>query len=306
MEKIEIINFKDNYFFQLLELLNNNFKNIEIWNEEKLNSFLNSLDTNKDTFLLGLYNNSLIGCCSVKKMPYTNKYKISNLAINFEFEKEGILYYLLEKAEEFIKDKKINHFLIVTPLKKFLPSLEYMGYKITRRIIRIEWNFNLMSYVTAPKKVKNLVIRKIKKFEYKEIAKLAVESLKPYWDWWIEEEGGEEILLKKYEDLFKNLNIDDIWYTAQLNQEYVGLAGITIFNNNFSRLNGVFVLPKFRRKGIGENLLFKILLEASKFSERLIVHTFSFPTVYSPSVNLYLKYGGKIKAEFFHLEKILN
>ncbi len=66
-------------------------------------------------------------------------------------------------------------------------------------------------------------------------------------------------------------------------------------------------MPEFRRKGSGSALMLA-LLAALRASDRMLVvyDTFSFLDSNAPAVKLYLRSGGRLEAEFLHLERWKN
>src|SRR5207245_2529729 len=82
-----------------------------------------------------------------------------------------------------------------------------------------------------------------------EAADVWVEGLRPFWDWWIEEEGGS----KQIADWVKeSVTKDQGWIGAFLSGKLVGLSILRpdSYGPREARFNGAYALPDFRGRGI--------------------------------------------------------
>jgi len=134
-----------------------------------------------------------------------------------------------------------------------------------------------------------------------EACRVFIDGLHPYWDWWIEEEGGREMVLRRTAEWLKQT----ITLAARVNNKIVGVAGIVPHPEwKEASFLGVMVLPKYRFRGIGWTLMKASLNKTKQLGyKRLVVHTMAYMDSLAPGAILYLKSGGKIEAEYLHFLK---
>jgi GNAT superfamily N-acetyltransferase len=88
-----------------------------------------------------------------------------------------------------------------------------------------------------------------------------VEGLRPFWDWWIEEQGGPESLGAWVRE---SVGTDQGWIGAFLDEKLVGLATLRpdFYGRGQARFNGAYALPRFRGRGVGSALMNATIREA--------------------------------------------
>ena len=136
-----------------------------------------------------------------------------------------------------------------------------------------------------------------------EASHVFVEGLQPYWDWWVEQNGGKQILLNEFADSMRQTS----WLVARVRNKIVGVTGVTPRpKRSEASFSGVVVLPSFRMSGIGSMLMNAALNNTIQLGcRRLVVHTLAYLDALAPGAVLYVKSGGRIEAEYLHLVKEL-
>ena len=137
-------------------------------------------------------------------------------------------------------------------------------------------------------------------------AEVWVEGLRPYWNFWIEEQGGAGALGNWVKE---SVGTDKGWIGAFLEERLVGLAILVpdFYGPGESRFNGAYVLPKFRERRVGSALMNATIREACRLDQRKVnVYTTAFLDHLAPEAVLYLKSGGNIEAEYLQLQRKAN
>jgi GNAT superfamily N-acetyltransferase len=172
------------------------------------------------------------------------------------------------------------------------------GFKPVRRILRIDWDLNEM--LPTMRTRDDINIKDASSYEPKKIASIFVKSLAPFWNWWIEEEGGPEEVARHTKEWLKQHR----WFMAEMNREVLGLTGFSVGHEKIGKFIGVVVLPEHRMKRVGSTLMQNVLKEARKAGlKSLRVYTMAYLDRLAPGAVLYLKSGGRITAEYLQLEK---
>jgi len=284
-------------FFQLI---NEAYRNLEAVTLEYISRITTSEHFNPDGFFFAEKDGVPIGCIGVFNLPAKGFLWMGYLAVKDAFHNISIVNKLIEKALAFADHKKPKMIKAVTlMIQPYVDAYKQFGFKPIRRILRIAWDLTeIPENVSYNQKVD---VVEVTEKDLEEASYVFVEGLKPYWDWWIEEEGGYERVLKRSKKWMKDL----VCFVAKVNNEIVGLTGI-VPNPKKDKADflGVIVLPKFRMKGIGSALMKVVLNEARNLGyKRLVVHTVAYLDTFAPGAVLYLKWGGKIEMEYLHLVK---
>ena len=201
-----------------------------------------------------------------------------------------------------IRHAETNH---VERLKAFVPAVEPFvgiykkaGFTPVRRSLRISWDL-----ATLNPKETTVETKWISKEHANDAADVWVEGLSPYWDFWIEEQGGPEECKTWVRE---SVGTDPWWIGAFQDQKLVGLSIFRpdAYGPDEGRFNGAYVLPKYRKKKIGTALVNYTIHEAqTKNQKKMNVYTLGFLDCLAPGSLLYLKSGGKIEAEYLQLER---
>ena len=136
------------------------------------------------------------------------------------------------------------------------------------------------------------------------LAELYVEGMRPYRDWYIEEHGGAAAMKRRVADhLASGPRDNKRWLVAELDGEPVGLAGASELDQDEAVLEGVYVLPEHRGRGVGSALMEATLAGVRERTERLVVgEMVTFLEGDTPSVRLYRRSGARLRAEYMHLQ----
>src|SRR2546428_3068164 len=186
----------------------------------------------------------------------------------------------------------------VPAVQPYVDVYKSAGFKPVRRSIRINWELT-----EQPARHDDVQTKELSKEHANEAAEVWVEGLRPYWDWWIEEQGGPEELKSWVKE---SVGTEPGWMGAFLDEKLVGLAILRpdAYGSGEARFNGAYVLPKFREKRIGSALMNAITREAQRLHQkRMKVYKLALLDHLAPGSLLYLKSGGKIEAECLQLQK---
>ena len=245
---------------------------------------------------------SPVGCIGIFKLERPAWFEVRNLAVKgpayLEVAKE-----LLARAIEQVESTHPEYLKASTPaVQPFVDLYKLAGFEPVRRSVRIVWD---LSKVEAGED--KVLTRELKKEDANDAARVWVEGLRPYWNYWIEEEGGAEAVaswVKKSVPKGQGW-----WWGAIINDELVGLAILRpdSYGPGQARFNGAYALPEFRGRGIGSALMNCIIREAKKRDQATMrVNTLAYLDHLAPGAVLYLKTGGRIEAEYLQLEKKTN
>src|SRR5712664_4728089 len=132
------------------------------------------------------------------------------------------------------------------------------------------------------------------------LRKIVVEAYLPEWSWWVRKIGGKKrarVDLMSYISEFLRDRKKRI-FVAEDGEKIIGLCGAAKYDRGTGTIGyGVAVLPGFRKRGIGSELLLAALDWLKKSRVRFVTleeDTFSFVKQDSPAIFLYKSLGGKI------------
>jgi len=238
------------------------------------------------------------------RLPRGDAFLVRELAALSRYDAGAIADALLRTALAELESFRLTFIRASTPiLEPYASVYRRHGFAPVRRVLRISWDLSGAAHeLMSSAKVR---IQEAKTYRAEVLAELFLAGLRPYWDWWIEDRGGAHALLNRATAYFRSIPDNAIWLVAEPETNPVGLSGVSLTDADEVVLEGVYVVPEFRRRGIGSALMTATLAELKKFGrKRLVVYdTFSFLDSYAPAVDLYLKSGGRIEAEYLHLEK---
>jgi GNAT superfamily N-acetyltransferase len=190
-------------------------------------------------------------------------------------------------------------------LKAFVPAVQpYVdvykksGFEPVRRSLRIGWDLT-----PRPTEQSKVQTRELSKEYADDAAEVWVEGLRPFWDWWIEEQGGPDRL---GDWVRESVGQDQGWIGAFLEEKLVGLAILKadFYGPGIMRFNGAYALPRFRGQGVGSALMNATIREAQRLHQKeMKVYTLAFLDHLAPGAILYLRSGGSIEGEYLQLER---
>jgi predicted N-acetyltransferase YhbS len=247
-------------------------------------------------------NGSTVGCIGLRHFPREKWLDIRYLAVKDSESKASLAQNLVAKATHYADSKRCE------TLKAFVPAVQpyvdiykQSSFEPVRRSLRIGWN------LTAPPADQGKVqTRELTKELADDAAEVWVEGLRPFWDWWIEEQGGPATLGDWVRGSVGN---DKGWIGAFLDEKLVGLAILhaDFYGPGQARFNGAYALPKFRGRGVGSALMSATIREAQRSQQKeMKVYTLAFLDHLAPGAILYLRSGGRIEGEYLQLERKVN
>ena len=244
-------------------------------------------------------NGSAVGCVGLRHFPHKKWLDIRYLAVRDSESRALVAEKLVAKA---IRHADSTH---CETLKAHVPAVQpYVdvykrsGFEPVRRSLRIGWDL-----AVQPTEQSKILTMQLPKECANDAAEVWVEGLRPYWDWWIEEQGGPETLGDWVKESVGN---DQGWIGAFLDEKLVGLAILRpdAYGPGQARFNGAYALPKYRGHGVGSALMKATIREAQRLHQReMKVYTLAFLDHLAPGAILYLRSGGRIEAEYLQLER---
>jgi RimJ/RimL family protein N-acetyltransferase len=243
---------------------------------------------------------SIVGCVAVTHLPRKNWLVIRYLAAKRALSRVYAVEKLLSRALQYVETKKPEFLRATTPsMQPYVDVYRSFAFKPIRRDFRITWD--LTGNIESPNK--QIEIREVTEKTAPEVAKVLVESIRPYWDWRTEEQGGEEAVAQKFQEGFKK---GERWLSGSVGKEVVGLAGLIpdYYKAGDARFRGTFVVPEYRGRGYGRTIMSQASSWAKKLGQhKMTVYTFSYLECLAPGALLYIKSGGKIESEYLQLQR---
>jgi len=147
---------------------------------------------------------------------------------------------------------------------------------------------------------KKTAIRAATPKDSERLRKIVVEAYLPEWSWWVRKIGGKERAradLVSYISEFLQERKKRI-FVAEEGEKIIGFCGAAKYDRGTGTIGyGVAVLPGFRKRGIGSELLLAAFDWLKKSGVRFVTleeETFGFANQDSPAIFLYKSLGGKI------------
>ncbi len=243
---------------------------------------------------------SIVGCVAVTNLPRKNWLVIRYLAAKNALSRVYAVEKLLSRALQYVETKNSEFLRATTPsIQPYVDVYKSFAFKPIRRDFRITWELT-----GTPESVNNhLEIDEVTEKTAPEIAEVYVESIRPYWDWRTEEQGGEELVANNFKDGLKR---GERWLSGHVGKELVGFTGLIpdYYKAGDARFRGAYVLPKFRGKGYGRMLMDEVSNWAKRQGQnKMTVYTFSHLDSLAPGALLYIKSGGKIESEYLQMQR---
>jgi RimJ/RimL family protein N-acetyltransferase len=184
-------------------------------------------------------------------------------------------------------------------MQPYVDVYKSFAFKPIRRDFRITWDLTK----TPESPTKQVEIREVTEKTAPEIAKVLVESIRPYWDWRTEEQGGEGAVAQRFQE---GISKGERWLSGSVGKEIVGLTGLIpdYYKTGDARFRGTFVVPKHRGRGYGQTMMSQASSWAKKLGQdKMTVYTFSYLECLAPGALLYIKSGGKIESEYLQMQR---
>jgi len=270
---------------------------------EDLRAITESPDFDPSRLLLAQVDGKPAGCIWIKGLLEKDRYELWDLAVLKELWGLGVEDMLIDKAFEWLSEKGARLVRAHThSIEYYVSAYKRHGFKPVRRILRIFWEPNRVEIGPPAEDIAQ--VGELRPEDLDMLPSVFVKSLRPYWDWWIEDYGGGERLKEISRSWFEPSG-GLLWLVARKDGRVIGLTGFHVKGRE-GTFFGVMVLPEHRLKGVGWELMKAALRKALEFGlERLTVYTVAYLDHLAPGAVLYLKSGGKIEAEYVQLERDL-
>lgn len=286
---------------QVADVLHTSFGEMERWDEERVRELMGQSGPQASTWWLVADGPRVAGCVRVHAQARADAYVIRELAVRRP--ESAILNPLLGAALESLAQARATLVRASTPdVPPYPEAYRRRGFVPVRRSVTMAWDLSAPAR-RAPTRG-NVAIVAAARHPSAILAELYVEGMRPYWDWYIDERGGVAALKRRVADHFASgPGNNELWLVAEHDGEPVGLAGASQLDADEAVLEGVYVLPEHRGRGIGSALMDATLARVSARTERLVVfETVTFLVGDTPSVRMYRRSGARLRAEYVHLQ----
>jgi len=241
-----------------------------------------------------------VGCVAVTSLPRKNWLVIRYLAAKHAMSRIDVVEKLLGRALEYVESRRAEFLRATTPaIQPYVDVYKGFGFKPLRRDFRITWDLRDASHWLS----KRVEINEVAEKTAREIEERFVESIRPYWDWRTEEQGGEEAVAHNFRDGLKR---GERWLSGHVGEELVGFTGLIpdYYKTGDARFRGTYVLPEYRGKGYGRILMNEVSNWAKTLGQqKMTVYTFSYLDSLAPGALLYIKSGGMIDSEYLQMQR---
>ena len=242
-------------------------------------------------------NGSMVGCIGLLKLDRSGWFEVRNLALR-ESSETDTAKKLISQVAEFLKANQAEYVKAFTPaVQPYVDLYKEAGFEPVRRSLRICWNLS-----TCQERENKIETSELSKEHADDAAQVWINGLRPYWDYWIDEQGGPEpIAAWVRESVTKRQG----WIGAFIDKELVGLSILRCdsYGSGEARFNGAYTTPEFRKRGVGSALMNATIREALKQNQNTMrVYTLAFLDHLAPGAVLYLKTGGRIEGEYLQLQ----
>lgn len=243
---------------------------------------------------------SVVGCVAVTRLPRKNWVVVRYLAAKHAMSRIDLVEKLLGRALDYVESKRAEFLRATTPaIQPYVDVYKGFGFKPIRRDFRITWDLRDLKDLPT----EHVDIKEVSEKTAGEIEQRFAESLRPYWDWRTEEQGGDEGVAHNFRDGLKR---GERWLSGHVGEELVGFTGIIpdYYRAGGARFRGAYVLPEYRGNGYGRILMNGISSWAKRQGQsKMTVHTFSYMDSLAPGALLYIKTGGRIESEYLQLQR---
>ena len=243
-------------------------------------------------------NETMVGCVGLLKLDRPGWYEIRNLALRNPAQTDTAKM-LIKHVNDYVKANNAEYVKAFTPaVQPYVDVYKAAGFEPVRRSLRICWD--IAECKVHENKIETGELSK----EWADVAaRVWIDGLRPYWDYWIEEQGGpESIQAWVKESVTKRQG----WIGAFVDKKLVGLSILRpdSYGLGEARFNGAYAIPEFRKQGVGSALMNATIKEArSRNQHTMRVYTLAYLDHLAPGAVLYLKTGGRIEGEYLQLQK---
>jgi len=270
-------------------------------NLEDIQRIVQSPNFNPRHIIIAYIKEKPVGMIRIAPLPEGGKYELVDLAVYKEYWKHNIQLKLIKEALKHLEAVDTYYVRGYTlSIDPYVSAYLESGFKPVRRILRLEWN--LENELPRLPINQDAEIINATEEDAEVLVDVFLNGLLPYWDWWISDQGGWEILRARVKPWFRP-SPGVTWIGVKYDDRIVGLTGFYA-KEGAARFFGVIVLPKYRLKGIGYTLLHAALKKARENGlKKMTVYTVAYLERLAPGAVLYLKSGATIHSEYIQLEK---
>src|SRR5439155_23747001 len=170
--------------------------------------------------LLAQDKESLARCVALTHLSRQNWLVVRYLSAKPALTRVYAVEKMLSRALQYVETKTPEFLRATTPsMQPYVDVYKSFGFRPVRREFRITWDLA----GTSEKENKQVEIREVTEKTAPEISKVYVESIRPYWDWRTEEQGGEEAIAQKFKEGLKK---GERWLSGSVGKSFVGLTGL--------------------------------------------------------------------------------
>ena len=240
---------------------------------------------------------SIFGCIGLLKLDRPGWFEIRNLALRNPAQTDTAKK-LIRHVADYVKANDAEYVKAFTPaVQPYVDVYKETGFVPVRRSLRICWD------ISACQVHENKIeTRELSKESADDAAQVWLMALRPYWDYWIEEQGGSESIEAWVRD---SVAKRQGWIGAFIDNKLVGLSILRCdsYGSGEARFNGAYATPEFRKQGVGSALMSATIREARRRNQTTMrVYTLAFLDHLAPGAVLYLKTGGRIEGEYLQLQ----
>ena len=243
-------------------------------------------------------NGSVVGCVGLLKLDRPGWFEIRNLALKNPAQTDTAKR-LINHVGEYVKANNAEYVKAFTAaVQPYVDVYKETGFEPVRRSLRICWDL-----ATCQVHEDKIETGELSKEWADDAARVWTDGLRPYWDYWIEEQGGpESIQAWVKESVTKRQG----WIGAFIDKKLVGLSILRCdsYGSGEARFNGAYAIPEFRKQGVGSALMNATIREARDRNQHTMrVYTLAYLDHLAPGAVLYLKTRGMIEGEYLQLQK---
>jgi GNAT superfamily N-acetyltransferase len=241
---------------------------------------------------------AMVGCVGLLKLDRPGWFEIRNLALRDAAETD-VARRLVNHVTDYVQANSAEFVKAFTPaVQPYVDVYKDAGFEPVRRSLRIRWDLlNCQVHETK------IATRELSKELADDAADVWIKGLRPYWDYWIEEQGGPESLAAWVKE---SVSKRQGWIGAFLDEKLVGVSILRCdaYGPGEARFNGAYAIPENRKQGVGSALMNATIREAKRRNQSSMrVYTLAFLDHLAPGAVVYLKTGGVIEGEYLQLQK---
>lgn len=286
-------------------VLERSFGDLEHWTPERVEQLAPESPAQGTGFWVAAQAGRIVGCIRSAAMRRADWYVVRELAAGPE-PAPDILDRLLDAVLGALQQQGAARVRASTlDLESYLDAYRRRGFVPVRRAVTLAFDLTArLPDAPAPRSGNaDVAIGDGSAHSPATLARLYVEGMRPYWDWYIDERGGAESLLQRATSyLASTPAADEVRLVAEYDGAAVGLGWVADLAAPEADMQGVYVLPDWRGRGIGSMLLRATLARTAEGARALVVpETTTFLEGEPPSIRLYRRLGARTRAEYVHL-----